>query len=40
MFSAFKYVEENKGIDTEKSYPYEAVCIQLTLFYFFENRKM
>ena len=24
MDKAFKYIEENKGIDTEESYPYHA----------------
>lgn len=24
MDNAFKYIEENKGIDTEQSYPYRA----------------
>jgi len=24
MDNAFKYIQDNKGIDTEKTYPYEA----------------
>ena len=39
MFSAFNYIKKNKGIDTEESYPYEAVCNILFLMHFHKIRK-
>ena len=32
MDNAFKYIEENKGIDTEQSYPYHAKVTNSLIF--------
>lgn len=34
MDKAFKYIEENKGIDTEESYPYHAKVTKSPGFFF------
>ena len=33
MDKAFKYIEENKGIDTEESYPYHAKVTNSPVFF-------
>ena len=33
MDKAFKYIEENKGIDTEESYPYHAKVTKSPVFF-------